>query len=121
MRKILNKFGRLNWSKRLRLFLTAGTTFLLLLPTPAAALFGIGDVVFDPTSYATLAKIWSSDATTLTKVIEEVTQLGKIYGNAVQTYNQAMAMAQRAQPRQPDDLADDRGHCRPRRYRQPIR
>ena len=95
MREILNKIGRLNWSKRLLLFLTAGTTFLLLLPTPAAALFGIGDVVFDPTSYATLAKIWSSDATTLTKVIEEVTQLGKIYGNAVQTYNQAMAMAQR--------------------------
>ena len=67
---------------------------LLLLPTPAAALFGFGDIVFDPTSYATLAKIWSSDATTLTKVTEEVGQLGQIYANAVQTYGQAMAMAQ---------------------------
>jgi hypothetical protein len=95
VKNLLSKFGRLNLSRKLLIFLTAGTTFLLLMPAPASALFGIGDVVFDPTSYATLAKIWSSDATTLTKVVEEVTQLGKIYGNAVQTYNQAVAMAER--------------------------
>jgi predicted NAD-dependent protein-ADP-ribosyltransferase YbiA (DUF1768 family) len=65
----------------------------MLLPSPAAALFGLGDIVFDPTSYATLGKIWSSDASTLTKVTEELTQLEAIYGNGVQTYKQAMAMA----------------------------
>ena len=66
-----------------------------LLPYPAAALFGIGDVVFDPTSYATLGKILSSDASTYTKITEEVTQLGKIYAQGQAMYNQAMAMAKR--------------------------
>ncbi len=82
-------------SKKLAVAATITAAALLLMPTPAAALFGLGDIVFDPTAYATLAKIWSSNASTLTKVTEEVTQLGQIYANGVQTYKQALAMAQR--------------------------
>ena len=90
---LIGKLRRFEASKKAIFFGLVAVSALLLLPSPAAALFGLGDIVFDPTSYATLGKIWSSDASTLTKVAEEVTQLEKIYANAIQTYNQAMAMA----------------------------
>lgn len=93
MKHLTGEIRRFSPLKKLFVFGVIGAAALLLMPSPAAALFGLGDIVFDPTSYATLGKIWSSDASTLTKVMEEVTQLGKIYANAVQTYNQAMAMA----------------------------
>lgn len=79
--------------KKLLAFGFAGVGIILLLPSPAAAIFGLGDIVFDPTSYATLGRIWSSDASTLTKVTEEVAQLGRIYANGVQAYTEAVAMA----------------------------
>ena len=90
--KLFSNTSGLKLSKKWLLVLS-GAAALLLMPSPAAAIFGIGDIVFDPTSYATLGKIWASDANTLTKVTEEVTQLQKLYTNAVQTYNHAMAMA----------------------------
>jgi len=93
IQRLIGKVRQFEASKKAIFFGLAAVAALLLLPSPAAALFGLGDIVFDPTSYATLGKIWSSDAGTLTKVAEEVTQLEKIYTNAVQTYNQAMAMA----------------------------
>lgn len=95
MTNFIVKYRRLRISKKLIVATAVATAALLLMPTPAAALFGLGDIVFDPTSYATLAKIWSSNASTLTKVTEEVAQLGKIYANGVQTYKQALAMAER--------------------------
>jgi hypothetical protein len=95
MTTFINSFRRLRAAKKLTVAAVIAMAVLLLIPTPAAALFGLGDIVFDPTSYATLAKIWSSNASTLTKVTEEVTQLEQIYSNGVQTYKQAMAMAQR--------------------------
>jgi hypothetical protein len=94
MIRVVKKFRRLNISKKLVGIGMIGAAALLLMPAPAAALFGLGDIVFDPTSYATLAKIWSSDANTLTKVTEELGQLQQIYANGVQTYREAMAMAQ---------------------------
>jgi hypothetical protein len=93
MTDLINKSRRLRISKKLIAVGVIATVALLLIPTPAAALFGLGDIVFDPTSYATLAKIWSSDASTLTKVTEELGQLRQIYANGVQTYREAMAMA----------------------------
>ena len=42
--------------------LVAGLGYLAVNPLPVYAIFGIGDVVFDPTSYATIGKIWSSSA-----------------------------------------------------------
>jgi hypothetical protein len=95
MTNFINTCRRFRTAKKLAIAAVITTVALLLLPTPAAALFGLGDIVFDPTSYATLAKIWSSNASTLTKVTEEVAQLGQIYANGVQTYKQALAMAQR--------------------------
>lgn len=92
---ISETIGRIRRSKRFVLFGTAALVLALLLPNPAAALFGPGDIVFDPTAYATLGKIWTSDANTLVKITEEVAQLDKIYTNGVQLYNQAVAMAQR--------------------------
>ena len=68
---------------------------LLVLVQPAQAIFGIGDVVFDPTSYATLGKIFTSDASVLQKTIQTFNETVKIYTNGVQTYNLAMAMSQR--------------------------
>ena len=94
--RIYARFIDLGWSqKRTTCTLLAGTALLLLLPYPAAAIFGIGDVVFDPTSYATLGKIWSQDATTYTKITEEVAQLDKIYAQGQAMYNQALAMAKK--------------------------
>ena len=93
--KISEMFRRVCPSRRLAWFGLLAVLLLCLMPNPAAAIFGLGDVVFDPTSYATLGKIWASDASTLTKVTEEVTQLDKIYASGVQLYDQAMAMAQR--------------------------
>ena len=43
---------KLNITKRRRWLIGGG--LLLLTATPSFALFGIGDIVFDPTSYASL-------------------------------------------------------------------
>lgn len=62
-------------------------------PKPAAAVFGIGDVVFDPSSFSTLGHIWTEDISTGLKIQQEVTQAIKIYNNAVQMYNLAQQEA----------------------------
>lgn len=66
----------------------------LAVAQPALAIFGFGDIVFDPTSYATLGDILTSNASILTKAAGTLQQTVKIYNNAVQTYNLAMQMAQ---------------------------
>lgn len=66
----------------------------LLFPSPAAALFGLGDIVFDPTSYATLGHIWTQDISNYAKLIQTVTQLEKIYANGMQMYTLGRAMSQ---------------------------
>lgn len=73
-----------------------GTMFgaVLVFPRPAAALFGFGDIVFDPSSYATLGHIWEQDISNYAKIVETVTQLERIYTNGLQTYNLAHAMSQ---------------------------
>jgi type IV secretion system protein TrbJ len=63
-------------------------------PQPAAALFGFGDIVFDPSSYATLGHIWQQDISNYAKIVETVTQLERIYANGIQMYNLAHAMSQ---------------------------
>jgi type IV secretion system protein TrbJ len=67
---------------------------LLVLVQPARAIFSFGDIVFDPSSYATLGKIFTSDATLLQKTILTYNETVKIYTNALQSYNLAMAMSQ---------------------------
>lgn len=76
--------------------ITIATTILLLIalaPTPGYALFGIGDIVFDPTSYATLGHIWEQDISNASKLVQTVVQLEKIYANGMQVYNLGVAMA----------------------------
>ena len=65
----------------------------MLFPQHAHALFGFGDIVFDPTSYATLGHIWTQDISNYAKLIETVTQLEKIYANGMQVYNLSLAMS----------------------------
>src|ERR1700685_3950178 len=61
---------------------------------PALAIFGIGDIVFDPSSYATLGHIWQEDISTGAKIIQEYNQLVKIYTTGMSLYNFSRAMAQ---------------------------
>jgi hypothetical protein len=67
---------------------------LLVLVQPAKAILGFGDIVFDPSSYATLGKIFTSDASVLQKTIQTFNETVKIYTNALQMYQLAMAMSQ---------------------------
>lgn len=98
LKSLWSRFSAALWTKkRIRYTVLISGAVLVLAPFPAAALFGLGDIVFDPTSYATLGKIWSSDASTYAKVTEEVAQLGKIYAQGMAMYNQALAMAKRIQ------------------------
>lgn len=75
------------------------TGLTVLFPRPAAAIFGFGDIVFDPSSYATLGKIFTSDASLLAKTIQTYNQTVKIYQNGLNLYEQAKYMSLRfAQP-----------------------
>jgi hypothetical protein len=58
----------------------------LMTPRKASAIFGIGDIVFDPSSWAELV---SSDAT----LLEQLNQAYLMVENGIQTYNLAMAMS----------------------------
>jgi hypothetical protein len=61
---------------------------------PAMAIFGFGDVVFDPTAYATLGHIWSQDISNYAKMAQTVMQLEKIYASGMQMYTLGRAMSQ---------------------------
>jgi hypothetical protein len=66
----------------------------LAIPERAKAILGFGDIVFDPSSYATLGHIWSQDVSNYTKLLETVTQLERIYASGLQMYNLSLAMSQ---------------------------
>jgi hypothetical protein len=74
---------------------------VVLIGLPAYALFGVEDTVeFGPVTFgqmlaqvSSLGSIASSQASTLTKVIEEVQTAQRIYGNAVQIYSLAQQQA----------------------------
>lgn len=63
------------------------------LVTPALAIFGFGDIVFDPSSYAALGEIMGSNASVLTKTIEIMTQTIKIAADTLATLQIAQDMA----------------------------
>jgi hypothetical protein len=71
----------------------AGLT--IVFPQPAAAIFGFGDIVFDPSSYATLGKIFTSDASLLAKTIQTYNETVRIYESSVNLYNQTKYMSLR--------------------------
>jgi hypothetical protein len=67
------------------------------MPAVMYGLFGIGDVVFDPTSYAQFVNIWNEDVSNGVKLAETYNQAVKIAQQGLQLYNIANAMAQRVQ------------------------
>jgi len=62
-------------------------------PQQAHAIFGFGDIVFDPSTWAETVGIWSQDISTFKKVVEEVQWATKTYTQAVTQYNLLMAQA----------------------------
>jgi hypothetical protein len=77
--------------------LSLGIAYLAVNPRPLYGLFGMGDIVFDPTSYATLGHIWTEDISTGAKILQTYNQTVKIVQNGLQMYGLAMEMAQRVQ------------------------
>lgn len=75
--------------------LLLGVGFLLINPAPMYGLFGLGDIVFDPTSYAGIAHIWSQDISNGAKLAETYNQTVKILKNGMQMYALATEMSQR--------------------------
>src|SRR6185312_4233594 len=71
------------------------TGLSILFPRPARAIFGFGDIVFDPSSYATLGKIFTSDASLLAKTIQTYNETVRIYETSLNLYNQAKYMSLR--------------------------
>ena len=68
--------------------------FTAINPQPMYAIFGFGDIVFDPSSWAEIGSVWGQDISNGAKLIETYNQTVKIYDNAVQAYNIANQMAQ---------------------------
>jgi hypothetical protein len=61
--------------------------------SPAFAIFGIGDVVFDRSSYATLGTIYDSNVPNGVKIAQELAQATKILTNGIQVYTLALQEA----------------------------
>jgi hypothetical protein len=77
--------------------LLLGIGYLAVNPQPIYALWGFGDIVFDPDSYATLGDIWSTGLSTGTKIAQTYNQTVQIVQNGLQMYSLGMQMAQRIQ------------------------
>lgn len=67
---------------------------VLLVPQTSKALFGLGDIVFDPSSYAALGEIWNSDLSNGVKLEQTVQEAIKIYQNGKDIYELAYFMSQ---------------------------
>lgn len=72
-----------------------GVAYLAVNPQPVYAIFGVGDIVFDPSSWASLGEIWSQDITNGAKMIQTYNETVKIVTNGLQMYSLATQMAQR--------------------------
>lgn len=69
----------------------------LIAAVPAYGLWGIGDIVFDPTSYAQFANIWQEDVSTGIKLANTYNETLKIVKNGLQLYALEQQMAQRVE------------------------
>lgn len=86
---------RKRWMVVLPLLLGIG--YFAVNPQRLYALFGVGDIVFDPSSYAAIGEIWGQDISNGAKLMETYNQTVKIVQNGLQVYNLAMQMSQRIQ------------------------
>lgn len=73
----------------------AAASALMLYPMQAWAIFGLGDIVFDPSSLAELGHIWNEDISNGAKIVAETNQLIKIYSTGMAMYQDAEYMKQR--------------------------
>jgi len=73
--------------------LLAGLGYVAVNPLPVYGIFGIGDVVFDPSSWTSLGHIWVQDISNGAKLVQSYNQAVKIFENGVQAYNLAVSMA----------------------------
>jgi len=87
----------IRWGKRVLATTCCLTVWMALTPTNTYALFGVGDLVFDPSSFATLGHIWAEDISTGEKLIQEINQLVTITNQLSRTYNFGVQMAQQIQ------------------------
>jgi hypothetical protein len=78
-------------SKTKRVLIVLG---VIITAVPASAFLGIPSIVFDPSSFATLGKIFSSDASLLAKTVETYNETVKIYRTGYSAYMLAQAMSQ---------------------------
>ena len=77
--------------------LVLALVFVALNPIRLYAIFGFGDIVFDPSSYAAIGKIWESDLSNGVKLAQTYNETVKIVENGVKAYDLAFAMSQRIQ------------------------
>ena len=77
--------------------LVCAVVFTAINPRPMYAIFGIGDIVFDPSSWASLGSIWGQDISNGAKLIQTYNESVKIVKNGLDMYNLANTMAQRVQ------------------------
>lgn len=77
--------------------LLIGIGYLAINAPPAYAVFDFGDVVFDPSSWATLGHIWTEDISNGAKLVQTYNETVKIVKDGLQVYNLAMQMSQRVQ------------------------
>ena len=77
--------------------LLLGVGYLGVNPQPIYGFWGIGDIVFDPSSWASLGSIWGQDISNGAKLIQTYNQTVRIVQNGLQAYNLAMQMSQRIQ------------------------
>ena len=76
-------------AKTHRRLIVAGT--LLAVATPSFAIFGLGDIVFDPTNYAELISQGSTALHELDKLESQLATMEKQYQTAQSTYNTIQA------------------------------
>jgi len=80
--------------------LVLASGFIALNPQRLYAIFGLGDIVFDPTSYAEIIEVWNQDVSNGVKIAQTYNEAVKIVKNGIDTYNLAVQMAQRVQNKQ---------------------
>jgi type IV secretion system protein TrbJ len=75
--------------------LLIASAYLAVNPRPLYAIFGFGDIVFDPTTYATMGEIWNQDISNYAKMVQTYNETVKIVTNGLQMYALATQMAHR--------------------------
>jgi type IV secretion system protein TrbJ len=87
----------IRWGKRVLVTTCSLTVLMALLPAQTYALFGIPEIVFDPSAVASLGHIWDEDISNGAKLVKEFNQLVTITNQLVTSYQFAVQMAQQIQ------------------------